>query len=690
MSIRKRLAFGLCGLISLMFLLTGVLASLVPVTFRIDHDWLSPLVIILGAGVYLGGVGLAFRWFHRLSKPQHRYLNLALWTLLLTIQLFVAVNWIPAPRADLYFVHQQAISLLAGSHHWASYFYTYPNNVSFTLLLSGLLQVGRWLTGGDSGVWLNLVQFAWLDCGLFAVWQVLTKKNPARGHLFLGIVLGTVPLYAYALNTYSDTFVLPMGLLTIVLVHGLLHAQTWQQTVPRALGLGIILTLTYLLKANFIVLIIATVLIIWLLPNATTRPFLTRGWVTLLLLAVLAGGVASNRTVQQAAGYQSNPSQALPATSWIAMSWNPAYYGQYNRHDVGLIMAQPTATTKQAQAKTDFKDYLHQLGPRGIIQHLYRKAKLFLATGTFDSFQISPAYDRAPIWYRQHRNTVDWLLANWCQINYLALLIVNFGWGIQQIRRRKFSTGYLLGGLFIIGLTCFHVIFWETEERYALPLLPLLIAGTAAGYRQPLNLLRWSQRSSWLPLGLAIGFTAALGIGARQNYGLVTQPRNHPVSVISQNEGRYYQNHKVRLQQNQQLTQPFTASLTFNHVLINNGDSFTGVITLRTATGKLVWQTRGAKVSLAQNLPRPLPAGRYTLTLTAKRVTPQKIGTAPANYPLLAQPLTTHPHQYLRFFIDQRSVSPILTPSKLWLIIGVLWLGGLVIIDRFYWYRRHI
>ncbi|MCF7523029.1 hypothetical protein L3X07_06090 [Levilactobacillus brevis] len=53
-----------------------------------------------------------------------------------------------------------------------------------------------------------------------------------------------------------------------------------------------------------------------------------------------------------------------------------------------------------------------------------------------------------------------------------------------------------------IGLACFHIIFWETEERYALPLLPLLLAGTAAGYRQPVNVLRYSLRSRWLPLGV--------------------------------------------------------------------------------------------------------------------------------------------------------------------------------------------
>jgi len=689
MSIRKRLAMVLCGLISLTFLVAGLFAGLVPVTFRIDHDWLSPLLIILGTGVYLGGIGLAFRWFHRLTASQHRYLTFGLWTLLLLVQLVVAVNWVAAPRADLYFVHQQALHLIQGHHHWLPYFYTYPNNVSFTILLSGLIAAGQHIMGTQTGVWLNLLQFAWLDCGLLAAWWGLHRKNPARGHLFLSLALVTVPFYAYALNTYSDTYVLPAGLFTVVLVRGLLHATTWRQTVPRALGLALLLTGTYLLKANFIVLIIAVILILWLLPNATVHPFITRGWVTLLILALLAGGTLANQATERAAGYQPRASQTLPALSWIAMSWNPANHGEYNRTDATQIIKQPTAAAKQQRAKANFQRYLHQMGPVGILHHLYRKARLFLATGTFDSFQISPAFDRAPNWYRQHRNTLDWLLANWCQINYLALLIVNCGWGMQQIRRRKLSVTYLLGGTFIIGLICFHVIFWETEERYALPLLPLLIAGTAAGYRQPLNLLRWSQRSRWLPLGLAAIFTATLGIGAWQNYSLITHPSDHPVSVLSQNEGRYYQNHKLKLANRQALTQPFTTTLPFDHLLINNGETFTGRMVLRNANGKTVWRSRGSQIVLDQRLPL-LPAGQYALTITATRTRPQKLVTAPANYDLLPQAITAHPHQYLRFFVNQHSYGPMLTPSKLWLIVGAIWLGGLLIIDRFYWYRRQI
>lgn len=689
MSIRKRLAMGLCGLISFTIFATGLLATLAPVTFRVDHDWLSPLLILLGTGVYVGGIGLAFRWFHRLSRSQHRWLTSVLWGLLLVIQLYVAFNWVAAPRADLYFVHQQALALLNGSHHWAPYFYTYPNNVGFTILLSGLLKVGHGLLGGQTGVWLNLFQFAWLDLGLLVAWWALHRRNPARGHLFLTLVIGTVPFYAYALNTYSDTYVLPIGLVIVVLTRGLLRAKTWRQIAPRTVGLGLLLTFAYLLKANFIVLIIAVLLILWLLPNPTPHPLITRSGITLIILALLLGGVLVTHAGERAAVYQAQPNQSLPAMSWIAMSWNPENHGEYNRADAAPIIKLPTAAAKQQRAQANLHHYLQEMGPIGVVHHLYRKARLFLATGTFDSFQISPAFDRAPTWYRQHRNTTDWLLANWCQINYLALLMVTCGWGIQQIRRRKLSTAYLLAGTFIIGLICFHVIFWETEERYALPILPLLIAGTAAGYRQPVNLLQWSQRSRWLPLGMAIAFTAMLGLGAWQNYDLITRPKDHPISVISQNEGRYYQNHKVKLARGQSLTQPFTAKLPFDHLLINNGEAFTGRLTIRDSRGTHVWETQGKQLALDQRLPL-FPAGHYRLTITATRRKPQALVTAPANYALLPQPLTTHPHQYLRFFIDQHSYGPMLTLSKLWLIVGAIWLGGLVIIDRFYWYRRRI
>lgn len=688
MKVRHYLTVTLGGLISFGLLLTFGLA-LWPVTIRVDHDWLKPLALIMASALYLGGVGLLFRYLHRVTPKTSRWLSWGLWVVFLGMQLWVATAWVAAPRADLYFVHQQALNLLDGKTTWANYFYTYPNNVSFTLLLSGIMWVGRLFTGSDSSVWLNLVQFAWLDLGIWAIWHQLRRHNRARANLLLILLITTVPLYAYALNTYSDTYVLPLAFLAIAVCRQLQRATTWQQITWRSILLSLLLVAAYLLKANFIVLLIAVLITLWLRPNQSPHPSFTRCLLTLVLLATLVVGGGLTRQLQRTYGYTTEQNQALPATSWISMSWNPTTYGQYNRHDITTMLKQPTKADKQALAKQRLTERLQTMGVSGISQHLFLKARLFLANGTFDSFQINPAFDRAPNWYRQHRATSDWFLALWCQISYLALILVNLGWGIQQIRRYHLTSAYLLGGLFFLGLTAFHVIFWESEERYALPILFFLIAGTAAGYRQPLNLLRYSRLSSWLPLGMAAAFTGLLGLAAWQNTNLMVHSNSDPVSVVSQNEGQYYQNHRLSLKTKQSLSQPFTAPLPFDQVTVNNAETFTGQITLKNAQGKIVWRSHGKKIQLKQTLPLQ-PAGKYTLIITNRGKRTTKLVTAPATYPLLPQALTTHPHQYLRFNVTQRSVAPVLSNGKFWLLFGAMWLSGLLVIDRFYWYRRRI
>lgn len=86
MKIRHTLTVGLGGLISLGLLLTWLLA-LFPVTIRVDHDWLKPLALIIASGLYLGGIGLLFRYLHRLPKRFDWWVTGGLWVLLLLIQL---------------------------------------------------------------------------------------------------------------------------------------------------------------------------------------------------------------------------------------------------------------------------------------------------------------------------------------------------------------------------------------------------------------------------------------------------------------------------------------------------------------------------------------------------------------------------------------------------------------------------
>lgn len=662
--------------------ITWLLAILAPVGYRADQDWWSPLLIGLTSLLAVGGLGIAWSLLTQWTPRHPRRIALGLWGLLVAVQLLVALSWVAAPRADLAFVHQQAVSLLAGDHHWGAYFQTYPNNVPITLLLAGLMQVGRWVLGHDSGVWLNLIQFAWLDLGVAVCARQLRRRTAARANLFLGLVLVTVPFYAYALNSYSDTAVLPAGLLALAAVAWWRRSGTRLQWVGRSLVLSGLLTITFLFKANFIVLIIATILILWLKPTRLPHRWRASLGTTLLILVCLLGGLAGYHGVQRAAGFTPNPNRTLPAISWVSMSWDPDFHGDYNKWDANEIIQQPTAVAKKDLAQENLTNNLKTMGPVGIGQHLFRKAQLFLATGTFDSFQINSAFTRQPTPYLRHQPQIDWWLANWAQLMYCALLLINGLWGWQQARRRQFSTGFLLGGLFALGLTAFHVVFWETEERYALPLLPLLLAGAAASFYVPDRLperladplRRWGLRAGAGLLGLALLWGA----------GTMTQPITQSYSVVSQNEGRYYQNHQVTLRLADSLTQPFTATTGFNQLQIDPNNDRIGQVTLLSGNGALLWQSDQQVALNAVDLPAQ-PAGKYQLTVTNQLATPMQLVTAPATYPVLAQPLVDRPHQYLRFVVNQTTTAPLISPLG---YAGFAVSLGLITLGLGTWYRR--
>lgn len=673
---RRYFTLGLGGAITLFLVGVGGLALTSPIGFRADHHWWPPLLIAFISLLMLAIGGLIGP--HRRSR---RPFALVFWTLLIVTQGLVAVNWVAVPHADLYFVHQQALNLLAHHTTWAPYFATYPNNVNLTLLLAGLLQIGRWVLGHDSGVWLNALQFAWLDLGVAVMAHHLRQRQPRVANTFLGLTWLCIPLYAYGLNTYTDTLVLPIGLITLVLMAHLRQAPSWGRWWGWGGLLSLALTVAYLFKANFIVLIIAVLIILWGLPVAHPRGFLAKVGLSLLLGLSLLGGSVGSQTAQRVAGFTADSQQALPATSWIAMSYNPAYFGNYNRADATAIIRQPTAQAKRTVARQHLTTYLHNLGPWGLFQHWGRRVRLFLATGTFDAFQVNTSYQRSPRWAQQHRAVFEWFLANWAQIVYCALLLVNGLWGVAQWRRRQFHPGFLLGGLFALGLTAFHVLIWETEERYALPLLPLLLVGGAMGGTQ---LRQFCPRRRATARGLFVSALALGLIALVQGTGQLTRPFSQPVIAVSQNEGRYYQNHRLLLAPHQRLTQPFQTSVAFTRIRVNPTQHRIGQATL-TTHGKVVWQSKRTANLSALTVPRQGP-GTYRLTLTNRALTRSlPLTTAKATFPLLPHALDGHPHQYLRLTVSEPRQLPGVSGPQYGVFAGLI---GLLTLGTGWRYRQ--
>lgn len=656
----------------LMTLLLGLivlLALFFPVTTSTERAWWPPLVLALAsAGGWWGWQRLVNYWTKH--PGHHRTWAVGLWGVLLVVQLLIALTCVAAPRADLALVHQQALALINGRTTWGPYFHTYPNNVTLTLLLAGLLKIGRELFGTATGVFLNLVQFGWLDLGLAIMAHHLRRHNPVTANLFVVLATTCIPLYTYGLTTYSDIWVLPVGLIVLVTSQRLRQATTWGRWLVAALTLSLTLTGAILLKANLVVFALAVLLWLWILP--APRRFGRTG-VTLLLGLCLLGGNVGVHAGQRAAGFHPATAATLPVTSWIAMSWNPDYSGTYNRADAQAVIHQPTAAGKRRVARQQFRTAIHRLGFKGIVIHLIQKTRRLLATGTFDGFNSNSAFMRLPNWVRNQSPRLRWLLANWAQISYLTLLEVTLVAGLRQWHARRWSAGFLLGSLMTLGLAAFHVIFWETAERYALPLLPLFLTGAAVGLTTP----AWQWQFHWPHTWWRRGGVSLIVLVALLQLGLLsTTPINQTVRVVSQNEGRYYQPHFVTLASQQTVTQAFTAPVAFNQLKIDPGHTHLGRLTIR-RHGRIIW--RFAKTTRLNRCRLPQqPAGHYQLTVTNTQAKPLRLHQAQTTAPLI--PGSPAHHLTLRFFVLRPHTAPFISPGVARWLFGSLAVLALLLI----------
>lgn len=125
------------GMLSVAFLL----AALMPTEFFNQEDWAKPvilLVMLFGLLLIINGIR---RVVNDISDRTYRWCLYIVVALIVIAQAWVALHFIDAARADLYFVRNQAIALAQGSHKWNYYFKVYPNNVNSALFEGALLKV---------------------------------------------------------------------------------------------------------------------------------------------------------------------------------------------------------------------------------------------------------------------------------------------------------------------------------------------------------------------------------------------------------------------------------------------------------------------------------------------------------------------------------------------------------------------
>lgn len=530
----KRILIGFNWLAGGLLSVALLMAALMPADFFNKEDWAKPVVLIvlaIGLLIIINGIKNVTS---KMSDRAYRYCLYAVATLIIILQAWVALHFIDAARADAYFVRNQAIALAQGSHKWNYYFKVYPNNVNTALFEGGLIKI--LFSIGVKSPWtiLNVFRFIWIDTGLLSGLIILRNWKNWRPSalLFMLSWLVSAPIYAYGIFPYNDALVMPLVLNIAALGWLFVNKHGWQRWLA-GICTWILLSMGYVMKSNLVVLLIAvlmTVVFAVIIRKCDLK--LALEWLSgCLVTLVLVLGFMNMASKQS--GYTKDTELATPVTSWIAMSLNPDKQGQYNGNDFFPIRNTKTQDAKRKKASNLIKSRAQKMGKIGLLEHFYQKMGVFFSHGDFDAINLTSQWIETPSGYMQKQRYYKFWILVLTQSWYLALL---FGSIWQLFVQRKHLLTMSLFSLVLIGLTAFHVLIWEVEPRYSLPLLPITMLLGCEGWstipEMALNLKRRLIISWVMTLGMIV---AVFNIAQMSEKIKITQ-----VSVSSQGIGSYF------------------------------------------------------------------------------------------------------------------------------------------------------
>ena len=519
-------------LITLLFL--ALFCSIfIPVNFLAVSHWLSPIKLLgcsFGLLVILVEVIKICKHHPRLTVFIQRLLLVAL----LILQFYIAVTFVDYGRADSFFIRNQADMFAHHIFNWQHYFKIYPNNIFCTILITFLIKLSIGLHLSSPWVFINIIQFIWLDLGLFSSLFLLKKWNLSfLKPLLILIWILAAPLAGYALFVYTDIWVLPIPLMITALL-SLKCNSTFKEILKSIVIIGL-LVFSAKIKGNFWILVIAFVLAFLICSIKKHQNIKIQYWAICFIgVFIIFSGMST--LFQKETNYSSNDS--LPVTHWIAMSSEPNTHGDYVKHQTIMEIQLPS---KKAREKSDIKQIsanLKEMGVIGTLNHCLQKLQLLMSSGTFGYQRLTKQWQNAPLWFYKNKARIQAYTPNFIQIGHICLLIGT----IIFLGSTKADLAELILELFMIGIITFHSIIWESEERYGLPLLPILIL---LGLRGINKLAEVTENHHKVPLiakvsGMVLIMTLIIG-------SVLNLPLEKGTYISGQNIGSYLVDEKIKV-----------------------------------------------------------------------------------------------------------------------------------------------
>lgn len=417
------------------------------------------------------------------SRRQVNIYVISLLLLMLMGQLLVLKHLPMTVYHDPFRVYTQAEYLTRHSGSWGltTYFWRYPNNATLAIILSWFIKLGQMLGLTTTGVLhgLSLVSYD----GLIVSLLMMAKKWSSRmsHQIFLVTFLAVLPLsYSYFIQVfYSDT---PVILCLAWIMFIVLQWPIFSRNSRRIAGaiLPFLVMIGQIIKPNLIVFLIAMILyagwIFW-----TQRAHFKQIVLMPLILVVIGFGLAipGKQVILNSQDYQANERYELPPTSWIYMGLNQKHNGAYASSDVHSALKLTDKEARNEYFKSAIPARLKTYTPFSYLVHVVGKIGTLLSSAKLPQAYVG-GHTNAPKWYQEHQAVIQQGETILQQTLWLTLYLVVLGrvissfknvWDGNQVRIRQ----SMLAALVILGYSAFHGLIWETEARYGLILIPVLI-----------------------------------------------------------------------------------------------------------------------------------------------------------------------------------------------------------------------
>lgn len=433
---------------------------------------LSPVVLFLGAFIFLGFILKIYQIIQTFSDKTLTLLRIALYTGFAIGLLYMGFCLKNIPAYDLSSVHREAEYIVRnGAGVDVLYFSKYKNNVGILMILVNAFTLAKRMGVEDFrsvGIVLGSVSiFLSVLFGSLCCYKI---KGKYVSFIYLIVSVLSPSYYLFASYYYTDVLSLPFLTGGLFLCLSAFEENNKYRKFGYYALAGSIIAFGMEVRATIGILLIAALVALFF--KEKFRILLKSAAVILsgfIIGFALCNVMKAPYEIQDAKNYE------FPLTHWVMMGLNDSNKGAYSISDFNYTDSFSTYEEKVEKNMEQIQARAGEMGLSGILSLIKQKTARVWTDGWYAADLHINNLERYSDIYEYIKGSKNIFLRYYLQINN-TIIWLSIGVFLIWLLRGKYCKSDSLNILVItlFGAFLFYCI-WEAERRYAFSFLPLLL-----------------------------------------------------------------------------------------------------------------------------------------------------------------------------------------------------------------------